>query len=247
VLHAGNFSYSYIFTYSTTEIWLVLGLSLLSSLIHEFGHASACQRFAGRTGEIGVGINMLVPVFFANVSNIYTLKRHQKALVAVAGLYFQMLFGAVVMLFADSYEQLDKFITLYLIGFVFSLLPLYRNDGYWFLSDLCNRKDLLADSFTVLRGKKAATVLDLAYGLFFLCTMLLIAALVLRFLLYSGPALWREVVASPVIDFPLVIKASLVFFHYLAIFFFFYALAKATLVRVFKTLRSTGANTGHAS
>lgn len=42
---------------------------------------------------------------------------------------------------------------LYFMGFVFSLLPVYRNDGYWFINDLTNRHDLLSDLVAVIRRK----------------------------------------------------------------------------------------------
>ncbi|MEL4428736.1 hypothetical protein [Shewanella mangrovisoli] len=245
--HIGNFSYTYIFTYSATDLLLVLALSLFCSLIHEFGHASACHHFAGRAGEIGTGINMLVPVFFANVSNIYTLTRRKKAIVSISGLYFQMLFGSVVMVFAYWYGQLDKFITLYFMGFVFSLLPVYRNDGYWFINDLSNRHDLLSDSVAVIRRKKTATALDILYSLFFVFSSLLVAVLVFRFLIYSGPTMFNEILSVSEVDFQIVLKSTLLIIHYIAIFFFFYALAKTSLGFVFKTQKPTGINKHDAS
>ncbi|MGI5309952.1 hypothetical protein [Rheinheimera sp. WS51] len=225
--HVGNFTYRYIFTYTATDLMMVVILSLISSLIHEFGHATACHRFAGKAGEIGTGINMMVPVFFANVSNIYTLNSRKKTIVSISGLYFQVIYGTAVIIFAQWYGQLDKFITLYLIGFTFSLLPIYRNDGYWFINDLTKRQDLLNDVFAVLKRKKKASILDIAYGVFFMLTAVLVMFLILRFLTNSGPEMIRELMAVSKISFTTVLRSTLLIFHYIAIFFFFYSLLKA--------------------
>lgn len=142
---------------------------------------------------------------------------------------------------------LDKFITLYFMGFVFSLLPVYHNDGYWFINDLTNRHDLLSDSVAVIHRKKTATALDILYSLFFVFSSLLVAMLVLRFLIYSGPTMFNEILSVSEIDFSIALKSTLLVIHYIAIFFFFYALAKTALGFVFKTQEPTGINKNDAS
>lgn len=118
---------------------------------------------------------------------------------------------------------------LYLIGFTFSFLPIYRNDGYWFINDLTKRRDLLSDVFAVLKRKKKPNILDITYGVFFMLTAVLIMFLILRFLTNSGPAMIRDLMTVSKISFTTVLRSTLLIFHYIAIFFFFYSLLKAAI------------------
>ena len=54
---------------------LVLGLSVASMLFHECGHAAACRYGGARPGVIGMGIYLIWPAFFTNVTDAYRLGR----------------------------------------------------------------------------------------------------------------------------------------------------------------------------
>ena len=57
------------------DLLLVLGLSLVSALFHECGHAAGCRYGGARPGMIGVGIYLVWPAFFTNVTDSYRLDR----------------------------------------------------------------------------------------------------------------------------------------------------------------------------
>ena len=54
---------------------VVLGLSLVSMVFHECGHAAACRYGGARPGRIGMGLYVLWPALFTNVTDSYRLGR----------------------------------------------------------------------------------------------------------------------------------------------------------------------------
>ncbi|HEY9229675.1 MAG TPA: hypothetical protein VIP11_23700, partial [Gemmatimonadaceae bacterium] len=61
-------------------------LFVLTLLAHEFGHAAACVRYGVPPGEIGVGLYLVFPAFYANVTNVWRLKRWERVIVDAAGM-----------------------------------------------------------------------------------------------------------------------------------------------------------------
>ena len=61
----------------TTPVLLLglLGLLLVSTLVHEFGHAAACHRGGAQPGDIGVAVYLVYPAFFTDVTSSYRLGR----------------------------------------------------------------------------------------------------------------------------------------------------------------------------
>ena len=78
----------------------VLGLLLLSGLFHECGHAAACAYSGARPGEIGVGLYLVMPAFYTDVTSAYRLDRTGRLRTDLGGLYFNAI---VVLGLAVSY------------------------------------------------------------------------------------------------------------------------------------------------
>ena len=57
------------------DLLVVFGLSLVSAVFHECGHATGCRYGGARPGVIGVGIYLVWPSFFTNVTDSYRLSR----------------------------------------------------------------------------------------------------------------------------------------------------------------------------
>lgn len=123
-------------------------LILLSVLFHEFGHLSACTYFDCPHGEIRLGLYLIFPVFYANVSAAWRLRRKERVVVDLAGMYFQLLLtipaSLLFLLTRDSFWcllllELDTLI-------LFSLNPFLRFDGYWLCSDLLGVPNLRSRS-----------------------------------------------------------------------------------------------------
>ncbi|MCH2450387.1 MAG: hypothetical protein MK198_09610 [Gracilimonas sp.] len=113
------------------------GLFFLSVIFHELGHASACKYYGIEHGHIGIGLYLHFPVFYADVSNIWKLRRKQRIVVDLAGIYFQLLFLLPIIL-VHFMTNLDLKYVIYAINlsFLFDLNPFFRFDGYWVFTDL---------------------------------------------------------------------------------------------------------------
>jgi len=123
----------------STSAWCVLALLVyLGVFFHELGHAAACVRYGVRHGEIGIGIYIIYPVFYSNVTECWSLPHFKRAVVDIGGLYFQMLFSSVFCI-AWMVTQVDifRYVVLSMIaGAALNLNPFLRFDGYWLLTDL---------------------------------------------------------------------------------------------------------------
>lgn len=128
--------YSSNFTlYTFLELLL---LFLVSSLIHELGHAVACRYFGVKHGGIGIGLYLNFPVFYTDVSGIWMLSRKQRLVVNFAGVYFQLILLLPILLlyFYTNDVLLKYFIFILNINFLVTLNPFFKFDGYWIVSDL---------------------------------------------------------------------------------------------------------------
>jgi len=128
-------------------------VTFLSVLFHEFGHLSACQYFDCPHGEIRLGLYLLFPVFYANVSPAWRLERKARVVVDLAGMYFQLLVTIPVsLLFLLTREPVWLLIFLELDAMIlFSLNPFLRFDGYWLCSDLLGVPNLRSRSQLLLK------------------------------------------------------------------------------------------------
>lgn len=117
-------------------LW-VLMLCLLSILAHEFGHAAAVSRYGGTPGDIGFALYLLMPSFYADVSEIWRFPRRQRMVVDVGGVYFQQLVFAGFALTGALTSAPEFFIACRLIDLMalLTLNPIFQFDGYWLLVD----------------------------------------------------------------------------------------------------------------
>ncbi len=128
------------------DMLVVIGLSLVSAVFHEFGHAAGCRYGGARTGVIGVGIYMVWPAFFTNVTDSYRLSRAGRLRTDLGGLYFNAVF---MLALAGLYVATSSEVLLLVIAFTHlemleQLMPFARFDGYFILSDLVGVPDLFA-------------------------------------------------------------------------------------------------------
>lgn len=123
---------------SGTEWLAALGLLIASFFLHELGHVSTARRLSGSAGEVGFGVYVIFPVLYADVTETWKLPRTQRALVDLAGIYFQLVFAALLILYGAFFHH-PAFGSA-VIGIDLSCLanlnPFLRLDGYWFLSDV---------------------------------------------------------------------------------------------------------------
>jgi putative peptide zinc metalloprotease protein len=133
---------------------IVLGLTLGSAMFHECGHAAGCRYGGARPGKIGVGIYMVWPAFFTNVTDSYRLSRAGRLRTDLGGLYFNAIFMLALagLYAATSSEILLLVIAVTHLEMLEQLMPFARFDGYFILSDLVGVPDLFARVVPILRS-----------------------------------------------------------------------------------------------
>ncbi|TLM81019.1 hypothetical protein FDW83_17860 [Pseudarthrobacter sp. NamE2] len=126
---------------------LLLGIFALltaGAVFHEVGHATACHYGGARPGVIGVGVYLVFPAFFTNVTDSYRLNRAGRIRTDLGGLYFNCLcllvFGVAYLASGQGFFLLVA--ALMHISMLQQLVPTLRFDGYFVLADIAGVPDL---------------------------------------------------------------------------------------------------------
>lgn len=154
-------------------------LELCSISFHEIGHASAANFFGAKHRGIGIGFYLLAPVFFADVTDIWRLSKRQKIVVNLAGIYFEMFFGLILILVSYMIKTplLTASAALVCVKTLINLNPLVRSDGYWVLSDISDKPNLRTHALNKLKELYLSLFKDKALNWRFTDLMLFFYAL----------------------------------------------------------------------
>lgn len=161
-------------TIAKSEWLLFFFLSFVGVTFHEFGHASAAHYFGAKHGGIGGGIYLFRPVYFADVTDIWKLHKNQRIIVNLAGMYFELVYVAFLVLMSLLFQNnLILILTcIYSMSILHNLNPFSRSDGYWILSDAIEKPNLMNQGFTrvknifkISKKWKAIDYFLLIYGL----------------------------------------------------------------------------------
>jgi len=130
--------------WSARQSAALFALFMLSGLVHELGHTSACRYFGCPHGGIGFGLYFVFPAWYADVTRAWQLERRQRAVVDLGGVYFQSIFLIAVDACALASGEPLAYKLAWLITFamLFTLNPVFKFDGYWLLSDLSGLHNL---------------------------------------------------------------------------------------------------------
>ena len=125
-------------------ILLLLAVVAASVLFHELGHAAACRYSGGRPGAIGLGLYLVYPALFTDVTDAQRLGRSGRLRTDLGGVYFNGLTILVVAAVygATGHEPLVLAIVLIHLEILQQLVPVVRLDGYYILTDLVGVPDL---------------------------------------------------------------------------------------------------------
>ncbi len=122
----------------------ILGLTVVTGAIHEFGHVTACRYGGARPGDVGVGIYIVWPALYSDVTDSYRLSRVGRLRTDLGGVYFDAISLAVLGLV--YLRTGETWLLLALIGMhvetAWQFLPSIRLDGYYILADLVGVPDL---------------------------------------------------------------------------------------------------------
>ena len=133
---------------------MVIGLSLLSMLFHEVGHATACRYGGAKPGSIGVGIYLVWLIFYNDVTDTYRLGRAARLRTDLGGIYFNGILSLVIAgaYFLTRFEPLLIVILIQQAQMLYQFVPFVRLDGYYVVSDLTGVPDLFARIKPILRS-----------------------------------------------------------------------------------------------
>lgn len=127
-----------------TLLLALFALLTAGAVIHELGHATACRYGGARPGVIGVGVYLVFPAFFTNVTDSYRLGRAGRIRTDLGGLYFNCLcllaLGGAYLATGQGFFLLAA--ALMHIQMVQQLAPTLRFDGYFVLADIAGVPDL---------------------------------------------------------------------------------------------------------
>ena len=167
---------------SSRQWVLLFVLSFIGVTFHEFGHASSAHYFGAKHGGIGGGFYLFMPVYFADVTDIWKLPKTQRIIVSLAGIYFELIYSFFLILLSLIFniKLLLVLSCLISISILYNLNPFVRSDGYWVLSDLLEKPNLMKHGIIkikeLFRSKKTWKRIDyfvLIYGLISLSFILL--------------------------------------------------------------------------
>lgn len=91
-----------------------------------------------------------MPVFFADVTDIWRLKKWERIVVNASGVYFALIFCAILVLMSVILESKILFAIGSALAFkqFYNMLPYLRTDGYWIASDYFDQPNLMMNSFS---------------------------------------------------------------------------------------------------
>jgi putative peptide zinc metalloprotease protein len=157
-----------------SEWFLFFLLSFFGVTFHEFGHASAAHYYGARHGGIGGGFYLFMPVYFADVTDIWKLSKNQRIVVNLAGMYFEMVYAVLLILVGliINYQILIVLTCIFSIKILNNINPFIRSDGYWILSDAIEKPNMMFHGLSrvkqIFMPKKMWKKMDyflLVYGL----------------------------------------------------------------------------------
>jgi putative peptide zinc metalloprotease protein len=136
------------------SLLVIAGILLLCALVHELGHAAACAYGGAKPGVVGVGIYLVFPAFYTNVTDAYRLDRGGRLRTDLGGLYLNVWCLLVLNSFALANGGGLLVLVVLLLHFEMlqQLIPIVRFDGYFVLADIAGVPDLFARVRPVLRS-----------------------------------------------------------------------------------------------
>lgn len=149
-------------------------LSFIGVTFHEFGHASAAHYYGAKHGGIGGGFYIFMPVYFADVTDIWKLPKKQRIMVNLAGVYFEIIYAVIIIIIGLilNYKLLIILPCIFSMSIIYNLNPFLRSDGYWVMSDVLEKPNLMSHGLLkvrqIFKSKKNWSISDyilLIYGL----------------------------------------------------------------------------------
>jgi putative peptide zinc metalloprotease protein len=155
------------FLVDTTNFGWSYLLLMVSVMMHELGHASACARYGASPSTIGFTVYLIWPAFYSDVSDAWRLKRWQRVVVDISGVFFQIVTAAAYVFIyrLTNWSPIPLAIVMIMSSCLFNLNPFFKFDGYWILADILgvtnlnrHKTEILRHLFRTLRYKSVETL-----------------------------------------------------------------------------------------
>ena len=139
--------------YDPSLMFVLFGGVVLATAFHEIGHATGTRYGGARPGVMGVGVYIVWPAFYTDITDSYRLGKSGRLRADMGGMYFNMIFALTVagVYAATGFEPLLLLVVIQTFAIVQQSLPLLRLDGFYILSDLTGVPDMLTRIKPVLR------------------------------------------------------------------------------------------------
>jgi putative peptide zinc metalloprotease protein len=133
---------------------LAFALLIASAAFHELGHAAALRYGGGRVRSMGVGLYLMYPAFYTDVTDNYRLRRWARVRTDLGGFYFNLVFSLALMgVYHLTGEEFLLLVALLIdLDIAHQCLPVVRLDGYWALADLTGIPDFFSLMGAYLRS-----------------------------------------------------------------------------------------------
>ncbi|MEM3011338.1 MAG: hypothetical protein QXE76_05960 [Candidatus Bathyarchaeia archaeon] len=126
---------------------LSIPIFYLVEFAHEFAHAASYHHYGGKSTDIGIAFDFLVPFFYASTPDIRWMKLRQNITILLAGPLTSLFFAESFMflfLFESSLRPLWAVQTLFWhISTLITLSPIIRTDGYYVVQTVAKFPNLL--------------------------------------------------------------------------------------------------------
>ena len=131
---------------------------LLTTMLHELGHAGAVVVLGGRVRRMGLMLFYLLPAMFCDTTDAWRFPyRWQRVAVALSGLAVQLTITGLVaqLLWFVPGPGAQAWIALYALANIgmsaYNLIPLVKLDGYWALAAALDRPNLRSEAMARAR------------------------------------------------------------------------------------------------
>ena len=140
--------------YDPSLLFMLVGGVVVATAFHEIGHATGTRYGGAEPGVMGVGVYIVWPAFYTDITDAYRLGKAGRLRADMGGMYFNAIFAlAVAAAYAATrFEPLLLLIVLQTFAIIQQSLPLLRLDGFYIISDLTGVPDMLTRIRPVLSG-----------------------------------------------------------------------------------------------
>src|SRR5205823_3340271 len=100
--------------YQPALVLVLLAGVIVATAFHELGHASALRYGGGEPGVMGVGVYIVWPAFYTDITDSYRLGKWGRLRADTGGMYFNAIFalGSVAAYAATGFEPLLLLVVL---------------------------------------------------------------------------------------------------------------------------------------